>query len=554
MPQAPTVDIRAPNGRRIVLRPAVRLDRLPGISRGTMAAVLVLCAIFLATSVYRLNHTDLWGHLNFGRWIVQHGGLPEADPFRSHVAAEGFLNVPWLSQVLGYAWHQALGLEGLVLGHVLLVTLAAAVTMLAATARGVSAGWGAAAAVAGYLLALPITGTIRPQLFGIVAFAATLWAIARLPARKHPLFWLPIVFALWANLHGSFVMGLAVLGLCAAGLTWETVRGRVPWAACPPLPTNSGGPAATGTRRTGTRRTGTRRSAASHPHVRRAWLALILATAASCLNPLGPKLFLAVAGFAAGGNLEGISEWRPMTIGSLSGALFFGSLLITAALLRWSPRRVWTSEVLLLVVFGLASLVAIRMLVWWALAWPWVVAPHAAAAWLLYRRTEPVDEEEASARRQTAAWRTLLAGACVFSTAWWSPPTYALLSGRGRAAEAVLSHDTPQRLAEQLVRHRITGRIYAPMDWADYLIWRTGGAVEPMVYSHVHLTGRDAWRDFLHVRGGGSAWRDVADRYGLGYLVIDPARNERLLALVAGDGRCRVLYDDPQGVLVEIVR
>ena len=82
-PQTPTVDVRAPNGGRIVLRPVVRLERFPGISGGTMAAVLVLCAVFLATSVYRLNHTDLWGHLNFGRWIVQHDRLPEADPFRS---------------------------------------------------------------------------------------------------------------------------------------------------------------------------------------------------------------------------------------------------------------------------------------------------------------------------------------------------------------------------------------------------------------------------------------------------------------------------------------
>jgi len=423
------------------------------------------------------------------------------------------LNVPWLSQVLGYGWHQAFGLEGLVLGHVLLVTLAVALTMLAATARGVSAGWGAAAGVAGYLLALPILGTIRPQLFGLVAFAATLWAVARLPAHKDPLFWLPAVFALWANLHGSFLMGLAVLGCHAVGLTWETRR-----------------------------------------VVGRAWLALALAAAASCLNPLGPELFGAVAGFASGGNLEGISEWRPMTIGSLSGALFLGSLLVTAVLLRWSPRRVWTSEILLLLLFGLASLVAIRMLVWWALVWPWVVAPHAAAAWLLYRRIHPADEEEARARRQTAAWRTLLAGACVFATVWWSPPTYALLTGRCRAAEAVLSHGTPQGLAEELVRRGAAGRMFAPMDWADYLVWRTGGAVEPMVYSHVHLTGREVWRDFLHVRGGGSDWLEVADRHGLDYLVIDPARNDRLLALAAASRRCRVLYEDPQGVLVEIVR
>ena len=76
------------------------------------------------------------------------------------------------------------------------------------------------AAVTAYLLALPITGTIRPQLFGMLGFAATLWAIARLPSRKHPLAWLPALFALWANLHGSFAMGLVALGCYCLGHTW----------------------------------------------------------------------------------------------------------------------------------------------------------------------------------------------------------------------------------------------------------------------------------------------------------------------------------------------
>lgn len=519
----PTVDVRAPDGGRVVLRPVVQLNRLPGISPATMAIVLALCAIFLATSVYRLNHTDLWGHLNFGRWIVQHGRLPDADPFRSLAAGESFLNVPWLSQVLGYATDRALGLEGLVLGHTLLVTLTAGLMILATCSRGVSAGWGAAAAVAGYLLALPVIGTIRPQLFGMAAFAATLWAIARLPARRDPLVWLPLVFVLWANLHGSFPMGLAALGCYAVATAWEAVCRRPGW-----------------------------RGAWSDRRLRRAWLALALATAASCLNPSGVKLLGAVAGFSGNNNLAGISEWRRLTIDSLSGVLLFGSLLLTAVLLRLSPRRIRACEVLLLLVFGLASLTAIRMLVWWALVWPWVAAPHAAAAWLRHRPAVADPSQPEPAPQQAAAWRALLAGACVFATLWWSPPSYALLTGRCRAGEAILSEGTPEGLAEQLVVGQVSGRLYAPMDWADYLIWRTGGAVEPMVYSHVHLTGEALWHDFLGIDSGSAAWREIADRYNLRYLVIDRARGGRLARRVAADPGCRVLASDAQGVLVEI--
>ena len=222
--QPPTVDVRAPSGERIILRPVIAEGWIPRISLGGLAVALVLCATWLATSFNRLNHTDLWGHLSFGRWMVEHHALPRCDPFRSFAEPERFLNVPWLSQLLGYLWYQALGAEGMVLGHALLLTVAVGWLALAVAGRGVSASWAAVAAAAAYVLCLPVVGTLRPQVFGMVAFVGALWAISQLPRRRHPLVWLPLLFALWANLHGSFLVGLAVLGGFAAGYTWDAWR------------------------------------------------------------------------------------------------------------------------------------------------------------------------------------------------------------------------------------------------------------------------------------------------------------------------------------------
>ncbi len=521
----PTVDMRAPDGGRIVLKPVVQLDIIPGISRAGLAAVIVVSGIWLVTSFNRINHTDLWGHLSFGRWIAQHQELPAVDPFRPHVASEPVLNVYWLGQVLGYYCHEALGLEGLVLAHAALVTLAMIILMLSVLGRGVSLSWAVAAAVAAYLLALPITGTIRPQLFGMVGFAATLWAISRLPVRRHPLVWLPVVFAIWANMHGSFAMGLVVLGCFALGTSWETRRAA-----------------------------GSFKAILLDTPTRRAWIALTLALAACLLNPEGVELLAAVAGFSGNANLEGISEWRPMTLGSLSGALFFTSLFVTGILLRWSPRRIWAHEVLLMLVFGLAGLMAIRMLVWWALAWPWVVAPHAAACWVLYRRSEPSEATDEERRPAATPQRTLLAAAVIFATFWWSPPAFGLISGRARPAERVLSADTPQAVSDEFTRRQLTGRFFSPIDWADYLIWRNPDGLEPLVYSHVHLTSSELWHDFLGISRGSRQWLEVADHYRLDYLVLSRQRNRRLVELALQEPRCRVLYEDRQALLIEIDR
>ena len=521
-----TVDMRAPDGGRIVLKPVVRLDFIPGISQASLAAVIVVSAIWLLTSFNRINHTDLWGHLSFGRWIAQHHELPVADPFRQQVATEPVLNVYWLGQVLGYQCHQALGLEGLVAAHAALVTLAMVILIGSVLGRGVPLPWAVSAAVAAYLLALPVTGTIRPQLFGMVGFAATLWAIARLPVRWHPLVWLPVVFALWANMHGSFAMGLVVLGCFALGTSWETRRA-----------------------------VGSFKAVVLDAPTRRAWIALAAALLACCLNPSGVKLLAAVAGFSGNANLSGISEWRPLTLGSLSGMLFYTSLFITGILLRWSPRRIWAHEVLLLSVFGLAALTAIRMQVWWAIVWPWVVTPHAAACWLPYRRTEPVEAADEERRHRTATpERTLLAAAVIFATFWWSPPAFGLICGSSRPAERVLSVDTPRAVSDEVGRRQLTGRFLSPMDWADYLIWRNPDGLEPLVYSHVHLTGPEVWHDFLRINRGSRQWLEVADHYRLDYLVLSRQRNRRLVELALRQPRCRVLYEDAQALLIKIDR
>jgi hypothetical protein len=267
---------------------------------------------------------------------------------------------------------------------------------------------------------------------------------------------------------------------------------------------------------------------------------------------LGIKLLVGVAGFAGSSNLEGISEGRPMVLGSLSGALFFGSLLATGLLLRWSPRRIAACELLLVLGFGLASLVAIRMLVWWALAWPWVVAPHAAASWARFRKSRLDDDQPGPANAAAAAKRTCIAVVVAALTLWWSPATFGLITGRSRPAASVLSLGTPKGVAEHVEKLGLSGRFFAPLDWADYLMWRADGRLEPLVYSHVHLVGPDVWQDFLRIGSGSEAWLAVADRYGLAYLVIDRRRNRRLAGRAVGHPRCRVLYEDRQALLVEI--
>src|SRR4029079_6163708 len=143
------------------------------------------------------------------------------------------------------------------------MTLSAGVLMLAVVGKGVPPIWAWVAAAAFFVLDLPILGTIRPQLFGQLGGALVLLACADLPKKWPPLIWLPIVAACWANLHGTILMGLAMLSCYAMGMTWTVLQ-------------EHGRDFATTVR---------------DARFQRAWLALLMTVIGACLNPYGPTLF-----------------------------------------------------------------------------------------------------------------------------------------------------------------------------------------------------------------------------------------------------------------------
>jgi hypothetical protein len=504
-----------------IRRRALRLDTLlPATSRGTLAVVTVLAATFLLTSFHRLNDTDLWGHLSYGRWMVEHRALATADPFGVADGAERFVNVPWLAQVAGYYWHRATGPGGLQFAHAALMTLAVGILIAAVRWRGVTLLGAAIAGVVFYVLSLPIVGTARPQLFGLVGMALALLAwslVAR--GRRHPLYWLPLVMALWANLHGSFVLGLVVLGAAAIGQMWDVGRrcGHVPaaWRA---------------------------------PSVRRLRMLVMVSAAATMLNPAGPALWWNVLRFGNSANLADISEWGPTTLRSLTGVLLFGSLLATAVLLRYSRRPVRAAEVLLVLALAAATLLAIRMLCWWAIVWVYLAAPHAVAVVRRWRG----DGLTLPATDPPTAMRTLIAMAAVFLALVWSPPTHELISGQPRSELLVASSDTPQFVAEEIRQLGLSGRVFAPIQWADYLAWHTANAVQPLVYSHVHLFSAETWRDYLAIAAGAGDLERIIDRRQLRYLVLPRSLAYSVAETLGRSGRFRTIYQDQQAVLVEV--
>src|SRR5438105_9238657 len=55
--------------------------------------------------------------------------------------------------------------------------------------------------------------SLRPQLIGMVLFAATVWLVVERRAHPGRLWLIPALVVVWANIHGSFFLAPLVLGL-----------------------------------------------------------------------------------------------------------------------------------------------------------------------------------------------------------------------------------------------------------------------------------------------------------------------------------------------------
>src|SRR5262249_5928982 len=115
--------------------------------RGNPPAIIaLLVGVFLLVNFLPLWHTDIWGHLKFGQWIVDNRRLPAHEPFCAAADKSApYVNFQWLSQAGFYLVYHlgerlaggedlertAGGVELLRTLHAVLITLRSALMIIA---------------------------------------------------------------------------------------------------------------------------------------------------------------------------------------------------------------------------------------------------------------------------------------------------------------------------------------------------------------------------------------------------------------------------------------
>jgi hypothetical protein len=283
-----------------------------GVSLTRLCALVVTVAGFFI-GLQPLRDNSFLTHLATGRLILDSGSVPTADPYSWTAHGEAWTVQSWLASVAYAGMEDLAGLVGIRL--LIAVTSAALAYLLWRLTEPA----GAVVARLGLVLPVLVIGyaewSERPMLFGLLGLAG---AFLLANGRGRAWFALPL-FAVWANVHGSFPLGGALIVLLLIGrwLDREPVEREAKvlgWA--------------------------------------------VLGVLAGALNPIGPRLVLfPIEMLGKMEALRTVKEWQPADLAELGPRLLVGLAVVGAVLLFRRPS--WRS-ILPAAAFVVAALLGAR--------------------------------------------------------------------------------------------------------------------------------------------------------------------------------------------------
>ena len=488
-----------------------KLDERFALTRSQALLVICVSLFFMYYNYMKLFHSDFWGHVAYGQWIVSHRMLPTEEMFVPLAQGMPLTCTAWLSQVL-------LGLVSLggdveLFSHVFAATVLCTHLALAATffRQTRHLGISLMAALMAWFFTWSRHAVIRPEIFGSLCFALLFLMTVRSDSASQRLaddkpepmsprsFGTYLVgvfalFALWANLHGSFIVGFLLLGAYVGGRVVEVLWERRDIQAL-----------------------------LNDRLFQQRLIAAEVAVVGTLINPYGIDLLIHAFVFPSNPNLKDVWEWFPLEMWSLEGPFMLISWVYLVVMMRHSRRRVSASDVFLMFGFTLATCLRVRMIQWYGPALMLTLAPH------LYdtgsRILKSLEQGELGSvfswLRVRSFRHTMFAALAVWVVFCFSPASIPVLGGKPRLAKHVFSKNTPLGVTEFLRKHPPVGMVAGPQWWGDWLIYDGPPEIKVLMTTNsVHVVPSRVWKDYLAIARGESGLEDRLDRYRCNTLVI----------------------------------
>ena len=491
----------------VAARPIAFPERTMAARSGIWRRILsfpVLLAMSLGASIFvfdsgSIADPDIWWHLRNAEIFVQTHSVVHHDVYSFTAAGARWINESWLGELPYYFAWQWLGIRGIylvMLAEVELILLGV-FALACVESRNVKAAF-----CASWLAVWLATVSFGPRtlLAGWICLVAELFLFARFKRGKDGLWLLPPLFVLWANLHGSWLIGMVLLGIFFTSGLVEGCWGRIEAVRWTPS------------------------------QLRKLILAGSLSVAGLFLNPYTYHLVFYPFNFAFKQrlNVNHVDEWMSLDFHSVRGKILFGMLAATLVLALVRKRR-WQLHELAFTLLGFYAAVTYSRFLFLAAI---VVTPMLARELDFFAPYRPQIDRFAL----NAAFMIAIVLGCILRF-----PT-----------SAYLWRDTvrqyPVKATNYLQAFHPQGRVFNDCLWGGYLIWNVR-QVPVFIDSRIDIFEYNGvFADYLDAMGGKNTL-ELLDKYRIRY-VLYPQVSPVAYLLTHNTG-WKVDYQDGTTVLLE---
>src|SRR5262245_37906140 len=491
--------------QRSATRQATRTARHITLSLDHVWLAAALMLIALRPLLTPIPPFDFWWHLATGRAIVAQGAIPTVDTFSYTQAGQPFYNQGWLAELLMYGIYQLGGVPLILIVQALAMALAYGLLLRLCIIR---TGRLRLCVALLLLTTMPLSFTnwvVRPQSYTFPIFVGFLTILTEYRlGRANRLWLLPVLMALWVNMHGAFVLGLALIAITFVGEAlkrWGRIKNREPLSMFNAQFLLWGS----------------------------------LTALATLLNPRG----LGVLSYVR--NLLGTSAVTTLVEESAAptirdaggnGLIFFLFLIGAAVVLIYARARPDLTDMLLFGAFLWLALGATRNIVWFGfVATPMVVTQAATLLPATAARRHP----------GSPALNAMLIGVLslllLIGLPWVKPTLLPPSFG------ALLSEDTPVAAVTFMRGEPTRSRhLFHTEGFGSYLMW---AAPEQPVFidTRIELYPYEQWVDYINL-GQANNVAQLLRKYDIDGLLLNKKRQAALVEVVRADSAWQVRYED----------
>jgi hypothetical protein len=459
---------------------------------------------------------DTWWHLASGRYIWQTRSVPLNDPFSFTMTGQPWTDVYWLAQLAMYLLYRLAGSGGLTVAVAACVTLALALLFRQGNESSYLKGFVVLLAA---LTAAPIW-VARPHVLTFVLTAAFGYILYVYKYENRDYLWaIPLLFVLWVNVHGGFVVGFILLAGTAGGETLGHLLG------------------------------GEDERKLSRSQI----VALVKITLLSIpfllLNPHTYRvLLLPFQTVSMGAIRDFVHEWASPNFHQVELQPFAWMALLLLAAVGISARRLCYADLLLTSVFFYMGLLAQRNVALFALVAAPVLMRHGAIALDVLRKVF----------QERTGLGLLLKRLDEPSPAWpglvvlnWLILALVLIAA-GVKVSLPLSPRLNRELEERSLptgavrfvrENHPPGPMFNSYNWGGYLMWKLWPDYPVFIDGRTDLYDGPFIREYVDAVRGGEEWESLLDRYGIKLVFIE-AQSPLALFLSEEPGWRRVYLDE----------